>query len=304
MARQLNTAITGKIDGYSFYHDRLHGYLVRRTGGVSSKQYFKDARYASARDASSEFAAVSKAGKLIRDAFGEFVTEVKDGTMVNRMNKELVALKQLYNQNPRGKRRPETLMADPEANKWLRIFQFNEGVKVHEILEIGRHAINRMSTKAFPEGATHAGLRLVWSVIDFEKGTFETSSSEMSLVDQRGLALWHESGDSRQLKGSRDSRRLKGDSCRLKKGIEIVCLQVLFFEEKDGALVRLKGKVHGMGVISITKCQLPIANEGKVTSQVGVKRHRKYREPVRFNEDKVRRFETNGYKLPVASYSG
>lgn len=134
MAKQIGCKITGSVDSYSFYHNRLHGYLVRRTGGVSSKQYQTDQRYAAARDASSEFAAVSKTGRLIRDAFGPFIQQVKDGTMVNRLNKELVALKQADTKNCRGERRAETMLADTEANKPFRIFQFNEQVKVYELL--------------------------------------------------------------------------------------------------------------------------------------------------------------------------
>lgn len=30
MAKQLDSQITGRIDDYSLYHDRLHGYLIRR----------------------------------------------------------------------------------------------------------------------------------------------------------------------------------------------------------------------------------------------------------------------------------
>ena len=98
MAKQLYTQITGRMDGYSFYHDRLHGYLVRRTGGVVSQDYQTDVRYAAARDASREFAIVSRTGKLIRDALNPFIDQVKDGTMVNRMNKELKGIPHLdYN---------------------------------------------------------------------------------------------------------------------------------------------------------------------------------------------------------------
>lgn len=227
------------MDDYSFYHDRMHGYLVRRTGGFTSKQYRMDERYTGTRAASSEFATVSRAGKLIRDAFSPFIDQVKDGTMVNRLNKELVALKQLDAIHEKGNRRPETMMADAEANKWLRIFQFNDGVKVYDLLRKTKQekATLCISPQVFPAGATHAGLTLVRTVIDFEKGCYETYSSRMALVSRdapKEVTLTIHA--THQLKG---------------RVIEFCCLQVLFFEEVNNDLVQLKGKIHAMGVLEI-----------------------------------------------------
>lgn len=251
MAKQMGCTITGRIEDYSFYYDSSHGYLVRRTGGVSSEEYKTDERYTAAGNASAEFAAVSRAGKLIRDAFDPFIQQVKDGTMVNRLNRELVALKQADTKHCRGERRAETMMTDSDANKWMRIFQFNEGVKVFELFE-GFPIVNtsgaslnlapaRPLDSAFPEVATHAGLMLVRSVIDFEKGCFETRASRMVLVSKAGPFL------------HRQELSLSIDELPLMPGTEIVCLQVLFFEERDGDFVQLKGRIHGMGIVAITK---------------------------------------------------
>jgi hypothetical protein len=246
MAKQIECRIKGRIDDYSLYHDRLHGYLVRRTGGVTSKQYRTDNRYEGARATSSEFSAVSKAGKLIRDAFGEFALQVKDGTMVNRMNKELVMLKQLDNKHPRGERRPETMITDLNANQYFRIFQFNDCVKTYELtthfptISKQQTALNmkdlKLKTSMFPEGATHAGLTLVRTVIDFEKKYFETHSSQMALV----------------LKGNNEEPSLIIDKTSSFGGVEITCLQVVFFCEKDAKLIQLKGNVHSMGIIEVS----------------------------------------------------
>ena len=85
MAKQIGSGFIGTVDGLSFYYNRVDGYLVRQTGGVTSKQYRKDKRYQAARDNSNEFCVVSSTGKLIREALGAFVQQVKDGTMVNRL---------------------------------------------------------------------------------------------------------------------------------------------------------------------------------------------------------------------------
>jgi hypothetical protein len=281
MAKQIGCKITGRMDDYSFYHDRVHGYLVRRTGGVSSKEYQTDERYAAARNASAEFAAVSRAGKLIRDAFAPFIQQVKDATMVNRMNKELVALKQADTKHCRGERRAETMLRDSDANKWLRIFQFNEGVKVYELFE-GFPTVNASGTSlslaparllgsAFPKDATHAGLTLVRSVIDFEKGRFETSSSRMGLVSKAEVSHRQEKQNAFSHRCADEDGAYQSPVFFQKElslhievpenlspvpGTEIVCLQVVFFEEKDGDFVQLKGKVNGMGIVGIASRQL------------------------------------------------
>lgn len=250
MARQVGLVFTGRVDEFSFYYDRLHGYLMRRTGGVNSKQYRTQERYAAARDASKEFAIVSRTGKLIRDALKPFVQPVKDGTMVNRLNKELVALKQKDPVHSRGTRRPETMLTDSEANKYFRIFQFNEQVKVYELTrryptlvrkdQSLMMSVSGLLPKAFPQGTTYAGLTMVRTVIDFEKGCFETHSSRMGLVsaDNQGELL------------------LDIQELPMVSGTELVCLQVVFLKEHNGDLVQVPGAVHSMGIVAVGMVEL------------------------------------------------
>lgn len=259
MARQVGLVFTGRVDDFSFYYDRLHGYLVRRTGGVTSKQYRTQERYSAARDASSEFALVSRTGKLIRDALKPFVQPVKDGTMVNRLNKELVALKQKDTIHSRGARRPETMLADGEVNKYFRIFQFNKHVKTYELTKHYPTIIRKQKSlmmsvsgllpSAFPQGAMHAGLTLVRTVIDFEKGCFETCSSGMVLVST----------------GTQDELLLETRELPTFRGTELICLQVVFFGERDGDLVQLSGAVHSMGVVAVGMSELSMTKDVRWT---------------------------------------
>ncbi|MES2556450.1 MAG: hypothetical protein V4604_09890 [Bacteroidota bacterium] len=245
MARQEGLTFTGNIDGLSFYHDKLNGYLVRRTGGITSEQYRLDERYAATRDASSEFAAICHTGKLIRDALHPFTLPVKDRTMMNRLNKELVVLKQLDTTHSRGKRRPEIMMMNQEANRSFRVFQFNEHVKTYELTKDFPVIIREQNSltmklssilpSAFPKSATHAGLTLLQTVIDFGQGCFETRSSHMALVSH----------------GSDAELSLVIPEISSCAGIELVCFQVLFFEERNGDLAQLSGKVHSMGFVAI-----------------------------------------------------
>jgi hypothetical protein len=247
MARQIGSTFTGTTNGLSFYYNRIHGHLVRRTGGVTSKQYHKDQRFAASRDASQEFCNVSRAGKLIRAAFEEFVLQVKDGTMVNRLTKELTALKQLDRTHFRGERRPEVMMTDDSANPDFRIFQFNADAKLYELTERfpiveqqkdGQTIVGvRLRRTAFPRGATHAGLTLARAVLDFEKECYDTRSSRMAIVSS----------------GETDGVSLNLTPAPAVAGTEIICLQVVFFREENGDFIQVDGKVHAMGVIAVRK---------------------------------------------------
>jgi hypothetical protein len=261
MARQIGSAVlTGTFDGITFYHNCLHGNLVRRTGGVTSKKYHSDQRYAAARDNSKEFCAVSATGKLIRNALGAFVHQVKDGTMVNRMNQELVRLKQRDRMHLRGERRPDVMMTDGNANVFFRIFQFNDDAKLYDLTEsypVVERKRNRLIAKdvklkasAFPEGATHAGLTLVRTVIDFDASRYETVSSNMAVVSRE----------------THECVSLSTDPAPTSfAGTEIVCLQVIFYREYNGDLVQLKERVHAMGILQLSAAeQSPVIDEEPV----------------------------------------
>ena len=259
MAKQGDFTFQGSMDGFSFYYDRIHGYLVRRTGGATSAQFLTAPCYAAARDASAEFSGVSQAGKLIRDALSEFILQVKDSSMVNRLMKELVSIKELDTQNPKGKRRPEHLLSDPRINSGFRMFQFNSEVNLCDLLSL---AVKRDSAEGsvislayddrscripaltcdvsllasgFPEPATHAGLSLIRTFVDFEMKCFQTYSSTMGLTAK---------SDSKEI-------QLKLPAPEHAAGVEIICLQVLFFSEHNGDLIQLPGKVHAMGIVEV-----------------------------------------------------
>lgn len=90
-------------------------------------------------------------------------------------------------------------------------------------------------------------------MIDFEKGRFETSSSRMGLVSKEvaSTPLSH-----------RQELSLFINQLPLIHGTEIVCLQVVFFEEKEEDFMQLKEKVHGMGIVGIASFNsiIPLRN--------------------------------------------
>jgi hypothetical protein len=136
------------------------------------------------------------------------------------------------------------------------------------------NAINRVPTvnhvSTFPEGATHAGLTEVRSVINFEKGCFETEASQMVVVSRLGSGYLM------------DAKHRVPTRHRVATGIEIVCLQVVFYEEVGGVLVQLKGKVHGMGVVEINKLKHK-EHEG----------HKEQGRPLRRTSRRIRRARRN-----------
>jgi hypothetical protein len=148
------------------------------------------------------------------------------------------------------------------------------------------NAINRVPTvnhvSTFPEGATHAGLTEVRSVIDFGRGCFETEASQMVVVSRSGSGYLM------------DAKHRVPTRHRVATGIEIVCLQVVFYEEVDGVLVQLKGKVHGMGIVGIANyisgaMELPVSNVVRIVAGVRFEGANRNRRSVEFHRYKRRK---------------
>ncbi len=105
MARQQgNNPITGTIDGFSFYYNKEHGFLMRRKTGPTRKQVKTDSAFNLTRRNNSEFGRASSYGKLIRRGFHEMTRHCKDGTMNTRLSQRLREIMKMDNESEWGKR--------------------------------------------------------------------------------------------------------------------------------------------------------------------------------------------------------
>lgn len=72
---------TGSMQNLSFYHNKLHGHVVRTKGGPTSRQIKTGKNFDVTRRNMSEFGRASAYGKKIRLGFHQLVMHCKDGTM-------------------------------------------------------------------------------------------------------------------------------------------------------------------------------------------------------------------------------
>jgi hypothetical protein len=78
MARQKGTPIKGTIDGLTFYHDKVHGHLVRKAGGPTRQQIFRKKNFYLVRKYISVFGEASSFGREIRHAFSPLLVLIKN----------------------------------------------------------------------------------------------------------------------------------------------------------------------------------------------------------------------------------
>lgn len=97
MPKQRGTnPITGTIDGFTYYYNKQHGYLMRRKAGPSSKQVKKSPAFDMTRRNNDEFGRASHYGKVIRSGFHSLIRHCKDGTMYHRLS---TRLREIMNQD-------------------------------------------------------------------------------------------------------------------------------------------------------------------------------------------------------------
>jgi hypothetical protein len=105
MAKQHGTnPIIGTIDGYSYYYNKEHGFLMRRKGGPSRKQVKQSSQFDIPRRNSSEFGRASHYGKLIRTGFWEMRRLCKDASMNTRLSSILRKILKMDGESEFGKR--------------------------------------------------------------------------------------------------------------------------------------------------------------------------------------------------------
>ncbi len=90
MAKQQGSnPITGTFNGFSYYYNKAHGYLVRRTGAPTKQRLKKGSEFDITRRNNNEFGRASHYGKLLRTGFRRITKHCKDGSMNIRLARRL-----------------------------------------------------------------------------------------------------------------------------------------------------------------------------------------------------------------------
>jgi hypothetical protein len=195
--------IKGTIGNLSFFTTK-HGDVVRTKWGPDKERRKNDSAFAQAERNSTEFGGCSASGKVFRVGLAEIIWGASDSDLNTRVNKLMIAEKNLDKKSAHGKRNVGMAIASPKALSLFKGFNFNKNAPLEGILKIpyvidkatGRITITGASEKGaikFPKGATHVCFQTGWARIDFAGKVAELKISEVKALprnaDKKNIIL-------------------------------------------------------------------------------------------------------------------
>lgn len=228
--------LKGTIGDLSFYHDMIHGYLVRQKGGPTSEQVKKDPAFERTRENSREFAATAHAGKLIRQVLQAHLPFPKDTTITQRLAQCLLNIKQLDTIHERGERTIVAGLTTDEGRALLCSLDFHSGYPLSRVLcrpalydaitgQLSIPGVLPETDLNAPSAATHVRLQGLTVWFDFEQDTSTPFPTAELTID---------------LNAGQQDIALVPDLVPEGTGIRLVFLRVLFFQELNGVLYGLR----------------------------------------------------------------
>jgi len=174
--------ITGSMSDFTFYHDRKHGYLVRRKGGPKPENM-----QTSSLENAREMGRASRTGKLIRHAVRAGLHLTGDTTVTQRLTKLMFSILETDTVSARGERSVRNGIALPESRQALEGFAFHERSPLDRQLHqqvVFANGVFRIEglvpgrDVAAPVGATHIGMQAMRAVIDVDNDRFVVAASQ------------------------------------------------------------------------------------------------------------------------------
>lgn len=115
--------ISGAIGDLVFYN--LNGtQVVRKKSGFNTADFKTKESYKKVRENSTEFGHCSKAGKMLREALTEYISNSGDKYLYQKFAKVMTEIKNLDKTSEPGKRRIENGLLQPEGRSLLKQFKF------------------------------------------------------------------------------------------------------------------------------------------------------------------------------------
>lgn len=249
--------IEGKLDDISFYRSGGR-YLARMKGGVDGSRIANDPTFQRTRENGSEFGRSATAGKLLRTAVRNLMTNSKDRLVTSRLTKVMTQIKNLDTKNIRGQRSAGVGIMEVAGKAFLKGFNFNIksvlssiffaecslDTDTGELKILQLHPINDIVA---PSGATHMSMKAGWTNVNFETGVFDTKISNIETfpinAEVNDVALKFDAAP-------------EGDGC----GFHL--LHIEFYQEVNGDLYSLKnGSYNSLSILEVTDAPaaLPVA---------------------------------------------
>lgn len=176
--------LKGTIQGMTFYKTK-DGTLVRKKGGVDKKRIMTDPAFVRTRENGMEFGHNAKMAQLVRRALANYLGLAKDSKVSSRLSKTMNEVKNMDAQSKRGERKVWVGLESEAGKNALKGFDFNLRSPFASVfratysLDITTGVLTipdliPLLHLGVPQGATHVGLRVGVSNVDFTQGIFTT----------------------------------------------------------------------------------------------------------------------------------
>ena len=183
--------LQGTLENMTFVHAKNGEVYVRRKSSLDKERVLHDPAFERTREHWNEFGHVSKTGKLIRKAIAPLLVYAKDGLVSSRLPKVLHQVLKFDTVSGKGQRKVSEALQHAEARALLAGFDFNKDAPLAQALlvpltidetqfSIYYSDFNPMRHIQALLGATHVGLQMAVSWIDFEAETSATFYSPMT----------------------------------------------------------------------------------------------------------------------------
>ena len=219
--------------------------FIRRKGGLSKERIATDPKLARVRENNMEFAMLSAASKVFREAFMSLKQSIRVQNLNARLSSKFVQIKKLDGTSARGYREVAKGMLSDEAKNFLNGFSFNEGKTLKAILqkpyvldkETGVVTIDALAPSFDVLGGIGSGVvafKAYWAKIDFATGTYVTvQSNEVKL----------------KISSEVSTVELVPASVPTGDGIDVFVLSVMFFQNVNGIDYPLQNGEHNVADI-------------------------------------------------------
>jgi hypothetical protein len=259
MAKQTGLIkIKGKLDDLSFYKSG-NQHLVRMKGGVDGDRIANDPTFQRTRENGSEFGRSATAGKVLRTAVRNLMTNAKDRLVTSRLTKVMTQIKNLDTVNIRGERSAGVGIMEVAGKALLKGFNFNIKAILSSIFfaqytldsetgELNIKSLNPINDVVTPGGATHMAIKAGLANVNFETGVFDTKISNIETFPiDANVADYR----------LQFQAPPEGDGC----GFHL--LHIEFYQEVNGVLYSLKnGSYNSLSILEVTDAAFIGNDEG------------------------------------------
>jgi hypothetical protein len=213
-------------------------WLARQKSSLDAARVKNDPAFARTLENAAEFALAARTGKVLRHAVASLYKQALGKSAMTRVNQLMLKIKMLDGVSVRGQRHAGAVQYLPEAQSFMKGFEFGKSPCLGGILKvpveagtapvhIGVNGLEPQRDLAGPQGASHAVFSGCVARIDFGQGTYAVEKTNEVVVDLEGAVTDVELVPAAVPGGT---------------GILLLCLRVFFVQERAGVKYVLEDK--------------------------------------------------------------